>query len=308
MLHPQFASPGLASQALVRAGKPSPTARRYAKYHSKFLCKNTEKYLTFIFYMSYNYNMSRKKVIIAIILFLSVILLFGYVTGEEKYRTYRLEGVPLVHEKSNFLIFWISRYYDKGQGFKAFNNTNNEGEFKFFSFKIEHNIYFYGGKQYYDEPYNLSMSFNIYDVKNIIVNKFIFKTKSKVIDLREVVGISSYYRSEEYPRGYYGTFDIDFSEEDVMDFRRLGTIDVKKLNNDERIVAGISFNYDNVDIIFNRDKNFTIECDIIFESDIEDYETYNYSFTTKFNKIKYTNEKMQLLCFLFSRLLFSIFL
>jgi hypothetical protein len=32
MLHPQFASPSLAPQALVRAGKPSPTARRYVKY------------------------------------------------------------------------------------------------------------------------------------------------------------------------------------------------------------------------------------------------------------------------------------
>jgi hypothetical protein len=37
MLHPQFASPGLAPQALIRAGKPSPTARRYVAVFYFFL-------------------------------------------------------------------------------------------------------------------------------------------------------------------------------------------------------------------------------------------------------------------------------
>jgi len=79
--------------------------------------------------------MNRKKIIIAIIILLSVLLLLGCVTGD-KYKTYRLKGVPLNHETTFILLSWIHTTDDDViQELKVINKTNNTKEFQIFEFE-----------------------------------------------------------------------------------------------------------------------------------------------------------------------------
>jgi hypothetical protein len=246
------------------------------------------------------------------------------VSTGEKYYTYRLKGVPLDRENRSFFIFWLSENYDNDQELEVSNNTysarefdwwssdddgqelkksNIEKEFKFFNFSIYEKGYLKdkplaGLERYINtEPYTFRVNFNINDSKKIIVNKLIFRSKNKVIDLREIIEISYMEKNSPY---YY-----DFSEEEIIDFRKFGIIDVNNLNNERRIIEKITFNYDNVDVIFNKDKYFIMECDITFEGDVEGYETENYSFSARFNRLKYTEEKMSLLTFLIYKMIIS---
>jgi hypothetical protein len=230
-------------------------------------------------------------VIIAIILIVSFLLLFGCVSVGEEYHTYRLEGVPLDHETETFFIFWWSNTDDGGQELKIANNSNNAREFQIFDFSIGESIIGdYGGTWIWGEPYTFRMNFHIYDAQKIIVNKLIFRSKSAVIDLRESIGVS-YMSKRDH------SF-INFSEEKIMDFRKFNIIDIDKLNNERRIIEKIEFIYDNVGISFMKDRFFTIECDLTFESDVEGYETENYNFLAKFNRIKYNEMKVSWLTFL----------
>jgi hypothetical protein len=236
--------------------------------------------------------MARIIVIIVIVLF--VFLFFGCVSTGDKYHTYRLEGVPLDRETESFFIFWWSRNNDGGQEL-SIPNINNTRESKFFNFSIyekgDLEDKLLAGREINIEPYTLWMNFGTNNAQKIIINKLIFRSKSKELDLREIIGVSYMgKRNHSY---------IEFSEDEIIDFRKSSTIDINKLNNDRRIIESIQFGYDNIDVIFKKDKYFIIECDIIFENDVEGYETENYNFTAKFNRIKYNTEKVSLLTFLF---------
>jgi hypothetical protein len=246
--------------------------------------------------------MSRKMAIIAMV-FVSSLLSFSGCAIGDSYHTYRLQGSPLTRETKNFLIFWISGYSDDGQELNVPNNINGARESKNFSFNIaEHgsvdNRPLLGMERTINtEPYTLFMAFDINNAKNIIVNKLIFRTRNKVVDLRETVGVT--YRTRR--SGSY----THFTEKEITYFRKAGIIDIVNLINEQRIIDRLSFRYENVDVNFNRDGFFTIECDITFESDIEGYETENYRFTAKFLRKKYAEERISLSAVLILYILFG---
>jgi hypothetical protein len=254
--------------------------------------------------------MNRKIKIITIIILLAVLLFFSCVTGD-KYRTYRLDGIPLKHETTYILLSWISIADDDGnQEFKVINKTNNKKEFRIFNFLIGESIM--GNKNektIWGEPYTLWMNFDIYDAKKIIVNKLIFRSKSKVIDILDNIVISyltkkSYSDNSPFEGGLIGELKkfrsySRFSEEELINFRNSGTIDVNNFNNESRAIEKIQFVYDNVDVNLKKDRFFTIECDITLDSGIEGIEPENYRFTAKFNRIQYAEEKMSLILYLF---------
>jgi hypothetical protein len=249
--------------------------------------------------------MNRKIIIIAIIILLSVLLFLGCVTSD-KYKTYRLAGIPLNHETTFILLSWIYTTDDDGQELKVINKTNNTREFQIFDFAISENIIeSNNGKLIWGEPYTLWMNFLVYDAKKVIVNKLIFRSKNKVIDIRNNIGLfylgKKAYSDEGGLLGEIANFRKfeSFSEEELINFRNSGMLDVSNLNNENRIIERIQFVYDNLDVVFKKDRFFTIECDITFDSEIEGIEQENYSFVAKFNRIQYTEEKISLLLYLF---------
>jgi hypothetical protein len=239
-----------------------------------------------------------KKVIVPIIFLLLALTLFGCVTGD-KYHTYVLKGAPLNRETDRKFIFWLTSYDYYNQVIKLPNTTNNAREYQSFDFSIWAKGSFergtVGDRTTYTEPYRLWIESNPYDAQVITVNKLTFKSRDKDIDLRKTVGVS--YRVTK-------SFDArplkrGFSEEELIDFRNSGKLDLSSLEHDIYTIYNIIFEYDNVDVAFNKDMYFDIECDITFESDIEGSEAENYTFTARFNKKKYFGEKMSLLTFLF---------
>ena len=247
-----------------------------------------------------------RKIIITIIMLLSVLLFLSCVTGD-KYKTYRLKGIPLKHETTFILLSWIHTTDDDvSQELKVINKTNNTREFQIFEFEIGNDIVKSdNGKLIWGEPYTLWMEFPVYDAKKVIVNKLIFKSKNRVIDIRNIIGLS-YLEKEKYSNegGLLGEITKfrkfrSFSEEDLINFRNSGTIDVSNFNNENLNIGRIQFVYDNLDVVFKKDRFFTIECDITFDSEIEGIEQENYRFIARFNRIQYTDEKISLLLYLF---------
>lgn len=248
--------------------------------------------------------MDRKTIINTTNLFflcLLFIICISCVSISDTHHTYRLKGFPLDNDRFNAFIFWRSSYNDYGQYLivpNSANKTNNDRESKIFKFEIVEEGYLDDRplgeieRKIHTEPFNLFMDFSLVDnTKKIIINKLIFRSKSKVIDLRDIVGVSY---SPTISNNYY----IYFSEEEIMDFRKYGIIDLINFNNSGCIIYGISFNYDNVDVIFNKDRFFSIECDIAFESDVEGYIPRNYCFIAEFDRKKYADEKISLANFL----------
>jgi hypothetical protein len=249
--------------------------------------------------------MNRKIIIIAIIILLSVLLFWGCVSGD-KYYTYRLDGIPLNHKTGFVLLSWIHTTDDDGsQELKVINKTNKSKSI-IFDFSIGKSILKNNnGKLIWGEPYTLCMYFPVYDAKKVIVNKIIFRSKNKVFDIRNNIGVS-YLREKPYPEeeGWFGDLMnyrsyISLTEKELNDFRNSGTIDINTINNESPLVERIEFVYDNVDVVFKKDRFFTLECDITFDSEIEGIEPENYSFVAKFNRIQFTGERMSLLLYLF---------
>jgi len=240
-----------------------------------------------------------------IIIFLSVLLFLSCVTGD-KYKTYRLKGIPLNHETTFILLSWIYTTDDDGQELKVINKTNNTREFQIFDFAIGNDIIeSNNGKLIWGEPYTLWMSFLVHDAKKVIVNKLIFRSKNRVIDIRNNIGLS-YLEKEKFSDegGLLGEIARfrkfrSFSEEELINFRNSGILDVSNLNNENLIIERIQFVYDNLDVVFIKDRFFTIECDITFDSEIEGIEQENYSFVARFNRIQYHDEIISLFLYLF---------
>jgi hypothetical protein len=248
--------------------------------------------------------MSGKTIMNAAVLLVSGLLLVigvSCVSVGDTHHTYRLKGAPLDNERFDAFIFWRSSYSDYGQWLVVPNSAHkivNERESAVFGFTIVEEGCLEGKplgeteRMIYTEPFNLLMAFSVADnTKKIMVNKLIFRSRSKVIDLRDIVGISYSPTISNY---HY----IWFSDEEIMDFRKYGTIDLTDYHNEERAIYGISFNYDNVDVLFNKDQFFVIECDMTFESDSEGYTPRNYSFTARFNRKKYAEETISWATFL----------
>jgi hypothetical protein len=256
--------------------------------------------------------MNKKIIIISMIILLSVLLFFGCVSGD-KYNTYRLDGIPLNHETVFIFLSWIHTTDDDGsQELKVINNTNKIKSIIFDFSIVESILKNNNEKLIWGEPYTLCMYFPVYDAQKVIVNKLIFRSKNKVIDIRSNIGVS-YLREKPYPEeeGWFGDLMnyrhyISLTEKELNDFRNSGTIDINTFNNENLIIERIEFVYDNVDVIFKKDRFFTLECDITFDSEIEGIEPENYSFVAKFNRIKYTGERMSLLLYLFLKNNFKI--
>lgn len=232
-----------------------------------------------------------------IIILSSVLLFFGCVSGD-KYNTYRLDGVPLNHKSYFVYIGWIFTTDDDeiSQELKVINKSDNTEKYMVFDFAIGENILESNDRGWiWGEPYTLWINFPVHDAKKITVNKLTFRSKNKVIDIRNNIGV--YFTKN--PKS-----DSSFSEEELINFRNSGIIDVNNLNNESRIIESIQFRYDNVDVLFKKDRFFTIECDITFDSEIEGVEPENYGFAAKFNRIKYTEESISLLLYLFLKIYF----
>jgi len=120
-------------------------------------------------------------------------------------------------------------------------------------------------KGFYTEPYNLSIGFDTgYGAERVIINKMLFRSKNQVIDLRKKVTVGG---------------NVDTKK--LSDFENSGVIYPRYVNNDV-----IKLYYKNVDVIFKKNSDFTIECDITIE--YEDDRIDNYAFTAKFKRFKFT--------------------
>jgi hypothetical protein len=240
--------------------------------------------------------MSGKTVMKAALLLVSGFLFFicvSCVAIGDAHHTYRLKGVPLDNERFNAFIFLRSSYSDYGQWLvvpNTANKTGNERESAVFEFTILEEGCLEGKplgeteRKIYTEPFHLLMDFSVADnTKKIIVNKLMFRSRSKVMDLRDTVRIA-------YSPTISSHHFIWFSDEEILNFRKTGTIDLSDSHNEGRVIYGISFNYDNVDVLFKKDRFFVIECDMNLESDREGYTPRSYSFSARFNRKKYVEE------------------
>jgi hypothetical protein len=242
----------------------------------------------------------KRKMIFILILVFSILLITCISIPTEKNNIYELESVPSNYERG----FWESSLGNAYQRLDI-NNNIEDNKTRTFSFDIIQNGKIDIGQQFmdderiilYTEPFDLKMFFfieygNEYgNIQKIIVNKMIFRTKNKVIDLRENSNV--YYISSipVYPSSYKY-----IPEDELTDFRTSGTIEIMNINvkNGNLIERHkkieIGFIYNNIDIIFRKDRYFSVEYDISIESDIEGYEIENYSFLAKFVRKRFTDK------------------
>jgi len=246
------------------------------------------------------------------LILLLLILLSGCISiTERKNNTYELEGVP-----SNYRVGIFDSSFDEAVQSLIINNTNDNTKTEWFMFDLTQRGKIDIGKQFmgeeddrkylYTEPFDLNMYFFIDygkeqgNIQKIVVNRMFFKSKKHSIDLREKIGV--YYISEQpvYP------FSYKYIPEDILaDFRKFGTIDVMNLNieNGNMIERSnsveLGFMYNDIDVIFKKDRKFSIEYDITLVRDIEGSETENYVFTANFKRKRFSDKYNLLLGILF---------
>jgi hypothetical protein len=210
------------------------------------------------------------------IIFVCALLLSACIT-DKSYHTYKQEGVPKLAPKARWEH--SRNFTESSHWIWVKDNLDNDNE-KMFDFELTEKGRLDGGtvptfsmgrvdRTIYTEPYDLSMGFYVHGAQKIMVNKMIFKTSKKSIDLRQNVRINR------------------FSEEELTDFRNAGVINIEKLSNEEREIKYISLRYDDIDVQFKKDWYFTVECDITFEHSAETSKTENYTFEVKFYRIRF---------------------
>ena len=225
-----------------------------------------------------------KRYIIAfVIIFLIIAICFISIPGNE-YHIYELKtNYPQSNEKNIWRSdysrehkmevdekFKDGSYFKRTFSFYLAEHTEFEKEYKFL-FTDEY-------KYIYTEPYDLLIRFSENEnVKHIIINKIVFRSGDKVIDLRQIISIqNSFYRP---------------IEEELSDFRNSGLIDIEKIksDNDRKYMGELDFWYKNVDVVFKNDRKFTIDFDFTFV--YNDGKTSNCDFTAQFNRRKVTEKQ-----------------
>jgi hypothetical protein len=225
-----------------------------------------------------------KKIIIAIILFFSVLLLFGCVTGDI-YCTYLIKGMKQQDIGYDWVLLIPNREYEKN------HSGRSEKRFKYLLWDTEvgnGSIFLRDyPKSIFTEPYSISMIFSLDndDVKNIFVSKMNLRTKNSLIDLREgvFITIKGIRDREKLGREYLeDDYIIYFTEKELTEFGSNGIIDLFKLKDEWYRLDYIQFFYKDIDIKFKRDHYFEIEYDITIETNTKGFE--NYSFTIRYNR------------------------
>jgi len=242
--------------------------------------------------------MRKLKIILTVIPLFSILPLTACLSGD-KYYTYKLATFP--SETYNSGHGDIKRYYHE-QKLKIDNTNKDIGYNKDFTFYMDEGgewengtIYdkgLYSMQRYiYTGPYKLSVRFDslvssIGGAKKVIFNKILFQSKDKVIDLREKVAVK------------ITSFGKQLDGKDLSNFRKTGVIDILKIEEEFRRsrspsipITGILLIYDDVDVAFKHDGEFTIEYDI-------DFEVYNgkitkYAFIVPFKRVT-IDEKLTL--------------
>jgi hypothetical protein len=216
--------------------------------------------------------MKKKPALFAFVLILLVLSLFGCATGD-KYFTYSLEGTETWDWSGNeFNWFWRSLPV-KNSGEAENQSRNAEKKFEFF---LENNTRIENGDFYIErEPYTLQMKLPVDDAKTITINKMNFIAKNNTIDLREKIDVEI---------GKEGAL----SEEEFVQLKKTGIIDLFGFESNLKIWKEICFTYNNVDVIFKRDKEFALEYDISIETQKGDLERY--VFTAEYKRGIFTND------------------
>lgn len=241
-----------------------------------------------------------------------IVLPFTACVTTDKYRTYVLDGAPSNY-KANLIrgSFGGSSYNIK----KVYSTTTNLYEtiyrsqyltLRLFETGTKRNgkVFLLGGdeKEINTEPYNFYTWISTDDADKIIFNTLKFTSKSKEIDLRQKVGINidgyrHKNRSEENTtfrrfNPYVFNSRDSLNETELMHFRNTGIINVgalrEELKDEWKEIHAIKIFYDHIDVVFKKDRYFTLEFDVTLTSDREDYETQNYHFIAKFNRKRYT--------------------
>jgi len=217
---------------------------------------------------------------------LGIIIIFSFcscVTYGDKYYTYELEGSESryrVLNKSWALFNRHGRYEIKFEDYVYFS----------FSFRERGEIWL-SNRVVETEPYDLEMAFPSKNTDRIIFNEMFFQSKNKNIDLRKKVTIE--FSGKRHRERLESESSIDyeyhkFEEEELMDFRDSGIIDLNKFNDEWRAINVIYIRYNNVDVVFEKDHYFDIKYDINFEGD---YEPLHLDFTAKFKRGEFTERK-----------------
>lgn len=140
-------------------------------------------------------------------------------------------------------------------------------------------------KYVYTGPYDLTIVIEVYfanwirngeadtgrdndiDLKKITFNRITLNTKNKSVDIRDKIIFNGEKRKVYHSGNIYLANNI-FDEDDFLLLKNYGTIDLAK----QRETLGynktvVNLFYENIDIDYKKDKNFTIEFDITIEKD-----------------------------------------
>ena len=214
---------------------------------------------------------SKKMLLMAFFIISSFCSCYSY---KGKYYTYELEGAPSIYYIAPSKVI---ASFNEHMGYEIiFTDT-------FFRIHLytRNRIYIYD-EEINTEPYDLKLSFPVNNTNKIIFSEMQFQSENINIDLREKVKIRFY--GERYREKLDNETDIDYSyynftEEELIDFKYFGIIDLNKYIDDCRKISVVYINYDNIDIKYYNDFYFFINFHVIFRGD---YGERNYYFKEKF--------------------------
>ena len=144
----------------------------------------------------------------------------------------------------------------------------------------------------YTEPYDMvfviGSTESIFDYTDrMIFNEMLFQSKNNSIDIREKVAIKfNGVRHRERMTGekYEDYTWHKFKDEELIDFRSFGIIDLSKYKNEWKKIETIYIEYNNIDVVFKKDPYFNVKFDINFEGVSE---PQHYNFMVKFIRKKF---------------------
>jgi hypothetical protein len=212
-----------------------------------------------------------KKTICGFAVFIIVFSFSSCISFGTTYYTYELEGAP-----SRYSVTNITGRYNIHQRWYIFVDDTDA----FFSFHLGLEGADMGARN--TEPYNLEMSLPSRNTDRIIFNEMFFQSGNKSIKKKKKVAIR--FIGERNREQLEGESRRDyeehlFEEEDLINFRNSGIIDLSKYSDEWRTIKQVRIHYNNVDVIYKNDPYFHIKYDFTFEGD---YKTQDYNFTLNF--------------------------
>jgi len=251
--------------------------------------------------------------ILVFIIFLSFISIKG-----NTYNTYMPKEIESYDPHMN--SYWVRQQNIYYMYILNVSNSNHEYSQEF-KINLNNNtrqnngtVFPFGGRKYiFSGPYNISMRIPIIKSKphKILFKKILIHTNDRTMDFSDkiMIDIKCGDGTQE------GIFRKSLSEEELLDFWKFGLLDIEKIYPDIHMLedittkgrtspyADIELFYSNVDILFEHDEYFSMECEIDF---LFDNEVINYTFMTVYTK-RMIVEKEALLRRLLYALLFHFY-